>query len=164
MYFSGKRLERMIYILDVFAGDLEVRLCKNCTVIFSFSRSIKRYSFYCICMKSKIRPSWYDKISNDFSVTIQNVENRSYTLWRYQRFLIINEFCLKSPIPPPFNIFYYLFSIFNYLIKFIRKSFIKIRQRFSRDNRSINNQGKFLINILFNLYKIYFLKKMFMEN
>ncbi len=61
MYFSGKELERMLYILGVFAGDLEVRLCKNCTVIFSFSRSIERCSFYCIYMKSKIRPSWYAK-------------------------------------------------------------------------------------------------------
>ncbi len=45
MYFSGKELKRMLYILGVFAGDLEVRLCKNCTVIFSSSRSIERCSF-----------------------------------------------------------------------------------------------------------------------
>jgi hypothetical protein len=61
-------------------------------------------------------------------------------------FLIINEFSLKSPIPPLFNIFHYLFAIFRHFIKFIRKSFIYIRQRFSKDNISINNQDKYSIN------------------
>jgi hypothetical protein len=66
MYFSGKRLERMIYILDVFAGDLEVRLCKNCTVIFSFSRSIKRCSFTVSARSQKFDPVDMLKIKSNF--------------------------------------------------------------------------------------------------
>lgn len=38
-------------------------------------------------------------------MTIQNVEDQSHDLWRYQRFLLVNEFRKKSLLPPPFNTF-----------------------------------------------------------
>jgi hypothetical protein len=49
-------------------------------------------------------------------VTIQNVQNQSHQLWRYQRFLIVIEYDEKPPLPPPFNTIYYLFSGIRYII------------------------------------------------
>jgi hypothetical protein len=50
------------------------------------------------------------------SVTIQNVQEQSHDLWRYQRFLIVNEFSKKTPLPPPFNIIYYIIIIARFLL------------------------------------------------
>ena len=55
-------------------------------------------------------------ISN--SVTIENVHDQSHDLWRYQRFLIVDEFRNKSLLPPPFNTFYWFFSA---MIRFIKR-------------------------------------------
>jgi hypothetical protein len=52
------------------------------------------------------------------SVTIENVHDQSHNLWRYQRYLIVNEFRNKSLLPPPFNTLYCLFSA---LIRFIKQ-------------------------------------------
>ena len=60
-------------------------------------------------------------ISN--SVTIQNVQDQSHNLWRYQRFLIVNEFRNKSLLPPPFNTFYCFFSAIIRFIKRYRKRY-----------------------------------------
>ena len=49
--------ENEIY-LRFCTDDLEISLCKNYTVILSFSRSIEWFSFYWLCMKSKIWLSW----------------------------------------------------------------------------------------------------------
>ena len=50
----------------------------------------------------------------DFSVTIQNVQEQSHDLWRYQRFLIVKEFSEKPSLPPPFNVIYYIFILIRY--------------------------------------------------
>jgi hypothetical protein len=44
------------------------------------------------------------------------VEEQSHDLWRYQRFLIVNEFSKKPLLPPPFNIIYYAFIAIRYLV------------------------------------------------
>ncbi|CAF1151401.1 unnamed protein product [Rotaria sordida] len=46
-----------------------------------------------------------------FNVTIQNVTQQSYVLWRYQRFLLVDEYKRRSLLPPPFNIFYYIVMV-----------------------------------------------------
>lgn len=51
------------------------------------------------------------------SVTIQNVEEQSHDLWRYQRFLIVEEFSKKTALPLPFNIIYHIFDIIRFIIK-----------------------------------------------
>jgi hypothetical protein len=53
-----------------------------------------------------------------YSVTIQNVQEQAHDLWRYQRFLIVNEYSEKPPLPPPLNIIYYLFIILRSIIRF----------------------------------------------
>ncbi|CAF0835257.1 unnamed protein product [Adineta steineri] len=60
-----------------------------------------------------------------FNVTIQNVENQSHQIWRYQRFLLVFEYSDKPPLPPPFNPIYYLFSSIRYLIRRLKS----LRQR-----------------------------------
>jgi len=52
------------------------------------------------------------------SVTIENVQDQSHNLWRYQRYLIVNEFRNKSLLPPPFNT---LYCLINALIRFIKQ-------------------------------------------
>ncbi|CAF0967570.1 unnamed protein product, partial [Didymodactylos carnosus] len=52
-----------------------------------------------------------------FNVTIQKVQGKSHSLWRYQRFLIVNEYSKKTPLPPPFNTFYYVFTIIRWLFR-----------------------------------------------
>ncbi|UJR27965.1 hypothetical protein I4U23_009223 [Adineta vaga] len=52
-----------------------------------------------------------------FNVTIQNVENQSHQLWRYQRFLIVCEYADKPPLPPPFNLFYYIYRVIRHIFK-----------------------------------------------
>ncbi|CAF1358870.1 unnamed protein product [Adineta ricciae] len=52
-----------------------------------------------------------------FNLTIQNVQNQSHVLWRYQRFLLVAEYRDKPLLPPPFNIFYYLFVFLRYIIR-----------------------------------------------
>jgi hypothetical protein len=63
-----------------------------------------------------------------FSVTIRTVEAQSYRIWRYQRFIIVSEFCGKPPLPPPFNCLYYLFIGIRYTYTKII-SFCQQRQR-----------------------------------
>jgi hypothetical protein len=59
-------------------------------------------------MKIFFRFIYFSIIYN--SVTIENVHDQSHDLWRYQRFLIVNEFRNKSLLPPPFNTLYCLCS------------------------------------------------------
>jgi len=72
------------------------------------------------------------------SITIQNVENRSYTLWCYQKLLLVREFGLKCPIPPPFNIFYYVYSLIQFLFRSIRQS---CRKRFRTNNFPVESEN-----------------------
>ena len=60
-------------------------------------------------------------ISN--SVTIQNVQDQSHDLWRYQRYLLVNEFRKRSLLPPPFNTLYWFFSAMIRFIKHHRKRY-----------------------------------------
>ncbi|CAF1599127.1 unnamed protein product [Adineta ricciae] len=64
-----------------------------------------------------------------FNVTIQNVENQSHQLWRYQRFLIVCEYADKPPLPPPFNLFYYLYSSIRYIFEKCRSGCQSCRRR-----------------------------------
>ncbi len=64
------------------------------------------------------------------SITIRNVESQSYRIWRYQRFLIVNEYAQKPLLPPPFNSLYYLFIGIRYLV-------LKIRDRCERRRHGI---------------------------
>ncbi len=63
-----------------------------------------------------------------FSVTIQNVQEQSHDLWRYQRYLIVTEFSKKPPLPPPFNIIYYIFLLVRWFI--VRVKLCRKRRRF----------------------------------
>ena len=70
--------------------------------------------------------------SSDFfyiSVTIQNVQEQSHDLWRYQRFSIVSEYCRKTLLPPPFNILYYIFMLGRLL--FLRLQVYRNSRRFS---------------------------------
>ncbi|CAF4937544.1 unnamed protein product, partial [Rotaria sp. Silwood1] len=55
-----------------------------------------------------------------FNVTIENVQIQSHQIWRYQRFLLVNEYNNKPPLPPPFTTIYYLYTIVCYIIEKIR--------------------------------------------
>ncbi len=55
-----------------------------------------------------------------YSVTIQNVQEQAHDLWRYQRFLIVNEYSKKTPLPPPFNTIYYLFLGLGLVVRLYR--------------------------------------------
>ncbi|CAF1201233.1 unnamed protein product [Rotaria sordida] len=64
-----------------------------------------------------------------FNVTIQNVTQQSYVLWRYQRFLLVDEYKRRSLLPPPFNIFYYIVMVVRYAylrISSYRKRHMKV--------------------------------------
>ncbi|CAF1144352.1 unnamed protein product [Rotaria sordida] len=56
-----------------------------------------------------------------FNVTIQNVEKQSYQIWGYQRYLLVAEYSIKSPLPPPFNTFHNLYRIVQCLIEKLQK-------------------------------------------
>lgn len=64
-----------------------------------------------------------------FSVTIQNVQNQARDLWRYQRFLIVNEYSKITPLPSPFNSFYYLFYLCRFLLRRLRRNRTRSRIR-----------------------------------
>ncbi len=51
-------------------------------------------------------------------MTIQSVQDQAHDLWRYQRFLIVNEYSKKTPVPPPFNTIYYLFIALRAIPRF----------------------------------------------
>ena len=55
-------------------------------------------------------------------MTIQNVQEQSHDLWRYQRFLIVKEFSEKPLLPPPFSIIYYIFMSIRFFFTRIRRS------------------------------------------
>lgn len=55
-------------------------------------------------------------------MTIQNVQEQSHDLWRYQRFLIVKEFSEKPILPPPFNMIYHVFMIIRYPFTRIRST------------------------------------------
>ena len=55
-------------------------------------------------------------------MTIENVQEQSHNLWRYQRFLLVNEFRKKSLLPPPFNTFNCLIAFIGDMIKRARNS------------------------------------------
>ncbi len=57
-------------------------------------------------------------------MTIQNVQEQAHDLWRYQRFLIVNEYSKKTPVPPPFNTIYYLFIA----LRFVRRYYYNRHQ------------------------------------
>ncbi len=71
------------------------------------------------------------------SVTIENVQGQSHDLWRYQRFLLVNEFRKKSLLPPPFNTLYCLFSA---IVRFITRHKKQYRDHLPRNKfESIEN-------------------------
>ena len=72
--------------------------------------------FSLLCSSKKISMGRSRNIPLSSSVTIQNVRNQSHDLWRYQRFLLIDEFRKKSLLPPPFNIIYCIISGIGCLI------------------------------------------------
>ncbi|CAF0772753.1 unnamed protein product [Adineta ricciae] len=57
-----------------------------------------------------------------FNVTIQNVQEKSHDLWRYQRFLIVSEFSKKPILPAPFNLLYYAFCMIRFVVMRINQS------------------------------------------
>ncbi|CAF1005183.1 unnamed protein product [Adineta steineri] len=63
-----------------------------------------------------------------FNVTIQNVQEQAHDLWRYQRFLIVNEYSKKTPVPPPFNTIYYLFIALRHVVRLCH-NFSDVMQR-----------------------------------
>ncbi|CAF1027358.1 unnamed protein product [Adineta ricciae] len=68
-----------------------------------------------------------------FNVTIQNVQEQSHDLWRYQRFSIVSEYCRKTLLQPPFNIVYYIFMIGRFL--FVRLQVYRNSRRFISSER-----------------------------
>ena len=54
-------------------------------------------------------------------MTIQKVAKESFALWRYQRFLLVDEYRNKSPLPPPFNIVYYVFTAAYLIFKYAQQ-------------------------------------------
>ena len=73
--------------------------------IFFFSM----FSLLCSSNKRCVLPFFSLYCFELFSVTIQNVQEQSHDLWRYQRFLIVKEFSEKPLLPPPFSIISYIF-------------------------------------------------------
>ncbi|CAF1605995.1 unnamed protein product [Adineta ricciae] len=53
-----------------------------------------------------------------FNVTIQSVQEQAHDVWRYQRYLIVNEYSKKTLFPPPFNTLHYLFMACQYVFRF----------------------------------------------
>ncbi|CAF1526665.1 unnamed protein product, partial [Adineta steineri] len=66
-----------------------------------------------------------------FNLTIQNVQDQSHELWRYQRFLLVSEYRDKPLLPPPFNFLYYLFIFIGYLIRLLMTIYRKYRHSIS---------------------------------
>ena len=50
-------------------------------------------------------------------MTIQTVQSQSHKIWRYQRYVIVQEYYEKPPLPPPFNNIYYIYALIYKLIK-----------------------------------------------
>ncbi len=78
------------------------------------------------------------------SVTIQNVRDQSHDLWRYQRFLLIDEFRKKSLFPPPFNIIYCVVSGIDRFIK---------RQQKRYRNHCLSNCFQLFKNLFFSDFR-----------
>lgn len=57
------------------------------------------------------------------SVTVQNVRDQSHNLWRYQRFLLVNEFRNRSLLPPPFNILSTFYMLLQNVVERGRRCF-----------------------------------------
>ncbi|CAF1309475.1 unnamed protein product [Adineta steineri] len=79
-----------------------------------------------------------------FNVTIQNVQEQSHNLWRYQRFSIVNEFSKKSPLPPPFSLIYHFFRFLRFLIvhiKLWKNRYQPIPSEITLDNVKIMNDN-----------------------
>jgi hypothetical protein len=74
------------------------------------------------------------------SVTIQNVQDQSHDLWRYQRFLLVDEFRKRSLLPPPFNTFYCLVSGIGRFITHYQKRY---------RNHHLSNYFELFKNFLF---------------
>ncbi|CAF1262466.1 unnamed protein product [Adineta steineri] len=74
-----------------------------------------------------------------FNVTIENVQDQSHDIWRYQRFLLVNEFRQKSLLPPPFNT---LYCLINAIVRFIAH-----RQKRYRNHRLIPDE-KLTVDII----------------
>lgn len=51
-----------------------------------------------------------------FSVTLEKTKNRAHISWAYHRFLLVNEYSKKSPLPPPINLLYYTVKLIRYFI------------------------------------------------
>ncbi|CAF0941798.1 unnamed protein product [Adineta steineri] len=86
-----------------------------------------------------------------FNFTVQNVQEQSHDLWRYQRFLLVNEFHKKTPLPPPFNIVYYVFTTIRFFV-----AHIKIRRHRHRliPNETLLNDVKTAHNNIHQRFKI----------
>ncbi|CAF5087526.1 unnamed protein product [Rotaria magnacalcarata] len=74
-----------------------------------------------------------------FNVTIQSVQEKSHDIWRCQRFVIVDEYSTKTPLPPPFNIVYYIFLAIQRIVKRIRSHH---KQRRSSTTETLLNDIK----------------------
>ncbi|CAM4753000.1 unnamed protein product [Rotaria magnacalcarata] len=74
-----------------------------------------------------------------FNVAIQSVQEKSHDIWRCQRFVIVDEYSTKTPLPPPFNIVYYIFLAIQRIVKRIRSHH---KQRRSSTTETLLNDIK----------------------
>ncbi len=79
------------------------------------------------------------------SVTIQNVQDQSHDLWRYQRFLLVSEYENKNFLPPPFNAINSLVTLTRYLMKRCRKRY---RNYTARNSLKFFYELKFVFMII----------------
>ncbi|CAF1186544.1 unnamed protein product [Rotaria sp. Silwood1] len=52
-----------------------------------------------------------------FNITIQKVQQNAHESWAYYRFLLVTEYTNKTFLPPPLNIFIYIFSPLYHFLK-----------------------------------------------
>ena len=81
--------------------------------MFYYSMSLLHYS-------SKFPIDLPSLISTDlqyiFSVTLDKTKEYAHMSWAYHRFLLVNEYSRKSPLPPPINLLYYIGKLIKYLV------------------------------------------------
>ncbi|CAF3116093.1 unnamed protein product [Rotaria socialis] len=86
-----------------------------------------------------------------FNVTIQNVEEKSHDIWRCQRFVIVDEYSTKTPLPPPFNIVYYIFLAIRCAVKRIQSHH---QQRRSSTTETLLNDIKTIDKLIQSQFKV----------
>ncbi|CAF1331869.1 unnamed protein product [Adineta ricciae] len=50
-----------------------------------------------------------------FNVTLTKNDQNSHSSWAFHRFLLVDEYTRKSPLPPPLSLFYYAFKAAKHL-------------------------------------------------